>query len=171
MCNPPFYASDADLLTSAAEKSRPPHSACTGAEVEMVTPGGEVAFVSRMIEESLVMKERVQWYSSMLGKLSSVNTVTEGLKEKGVDNWAVKEFVQGEKTRRWGVAWSWGDLRPSMVGKRQIIHNGGSRLILHRRSLGAFVTFRNIFYHFRPSTPSPFQKLLSMLSQHVSMRQ
>ena len=76
--------------------------------------------MSRMIEESLVMKERVQWYSSMLGKLSSVNIVTERLKEKGVDNWAVKEFVQGEKTRRWGVAWSWGDLRPSMVSQRRI---------------------------------------------------
>ena len=117
MCNPPFYASADDLLSSAAQKARPPHSACTGAEVEMVTPGGEVTFVSRMIEESLALKERVQWYSSMLGKLSSVNTVTEKLKGMGVRNWAVKEFVQGEKTRRWGVAWSWGNRRPVMVSR------------------------------------------------------
>ena len=167
MCNPPFYASNADLLTSAAEKSRPPNSACTGAEVEMVTPGGEVAFVFRMIEESLTLKERVQWYSSMLGKLSSVNTVTEGLKEKGVDNWAVKEFVQGGKTRRWGVAWSWGDLRPSMVGQKRITRHGGGRLILRRMSLEVFVIFRKISCHSRPSIPSPFLVLLPKLSQHV----
>ncbi|KAJ4359145.1 hypothetical protein N0V85_009474, partial [Neurospora sp. IMI 360204] len=35
MCNPPFYSSPSDLLSSAAKKSRPPLTACTGAEVEM----------------------------------------------------------------------------------------------------------------------------------------
>ena len=115
ICNPPFYSSMHELLTSATAKSRPPHSACTGAEVEMVTEGGEVAFVDRMIEESCLLRDRVQWYTTMLGKLSSVGIAIEKLKKKGVDNWAVKTFVQGGKTRRWGVAWSWGDYRPRMV--------------------------------------------------------
>ena len=116
MCNPPFYSSTSDLLASASSKSRPPYSACTGAEVEMVTSGGELAFVKRMIEESQQLRERVQWYSTMLGKHSSVGQVVDDLKEKGLNNWAVTEFVQGQKTRRWGVAWSWGSIRPSMVG-------------------------------------------------------
>lgn len=30
---------------------------CTGAEVEMITEGGEVGFVTRIIEESAVLKE------------------------------------------------------------------------------------------------------------------
>ncbi|MCJ1478096.1 hypothetical protein MMC13_006771 [Lambiella insularis] len=122
ICNPPFYASSAELLASAALKSRPARSACTGAEVEMVTPGGEVAFVARMIEESCMLKDRVQWYTTMLGKLNSVTDVVENLKKKGVGNWAVKEFVQGTKTRRWGVAWSWGDMRPRMDVARGITH-------------------------------------------------
>lgn len=117
MCNPPFYASNSELLASAAAKSRPPHSACTGAEVEMVTPGGEVAFVSRMVDESVALKTRIQWYTSMLGKLSSVSEIVEKLKSVGVDNWAVTEFVQGQKTRRWAVAWSWGPMRPRQVRK------------------------------------------------------
>lgn len=116
MCNPPFYSSPQDLLSSAAAKSRPPHSACTGAEIEMVTPGGEVHFVSRMIEESLVLRDRCQWYTSMLGKLSSVGEVVEKLKSAHVSNWAVTEFVQGGKTRRWAVAWSYGTRRPRQVG-------------------------------------------------------
>jgi len=115
MCNPPFYASTSDLLASAAAKSRPPHSACTGAEVEMVTPGGEIAFASRMIDKSSILKNRCQWYTSMLGKYSSVEVVVENLRAAGVVNWAVKDLVQGNKTRRWAVAWSWGNMRPSQV--------------------------------------------------------
>lgn len=81
----------------------------------MVTPGGEVSFVERVFRESTVLKERVQWYSSMLGKFNSVFRVLEVLKDGGVRNWAVTQFVQGSKTRRWGVAWSWEDLRPGSV--------------------------------------------------------
>lgn len=115
ICNPPFYDSPSDLLASASAKSRPPYSACTGAGVEMVTPGGEVAFVMRIITESIILKTRCQWYTSMLGKLSSVTTLIERLHTAGVKNWAVTEFVQGQKTRRWGIAWSWGWMRPAQV--------------------------------------------------------
>ena len=74
---------------------------CTGAEIEMVTPGGEIAFVSRMIEESLQLRDRVQWYTTMLGKLSSVSVVVKKLLSLGNTNYALTTFVQGTKTRRW----------------------------------------------------------------------
>ena len=83
--------------------------------MEMVTTGGEVAFVSRMIDESKTLGERCQWYTSMLGKHSSVETIIESLREAGVRNWAVKDLIQGKKTRRWSVAWSWTNMRPSQV--------------------------------------------------------
>ena len=60
--------------------------ACTGSAEEMCTPGGEVGFITRLIEESLLLKERVRWYSSMLGKLSSVTTLVQKLKEYGVSH-------------------------------------------------------------------------------------
>ena len=118
MCNPPFYASVTDLLSSAASKARPPHSSCTGADVEMVTPGGETAFVSRLLEESKLLRDRCQWFTSMLGKYSSVESVIENLRAAGVENWAVKDLVQGNKTRRWAVGWSWGDMRPNQATAR-----------------------------------------------------
>ncbi|MCJ1463127.1 Methyltransferase-like protein 16 [Pseudocyphellaria aurata] len=49
----------------------------------------------------------------MLGKLSSVYSVLDTLKAVAVRNWAVKEFVQGTKTRRWAVAWSFQSARPA----------------------------------------------------------
>lgn len=81
----------------------------------MVTPGGEIAFVSRMIDESKALKDRCQWYTSMLGKYGSVEIIIGNLRGAGVDNWAVKDLVQGNKTRRWVVAWSWESMRPSLV--------------------------------------------------------
>lgn len=113
MTNPPFYESEEEMLKSAASKARPPNSACTGAPVEMVCAGGEVAFVGRILDESLRLKERVQWYTSMFGMVSSLEIMVQKLKEHRVDNYAVTEFVQGKKTRRWAVAWSFGPMRPS----------------------------------------------------------
>jgi 23S rRNA (adenine1618-N6)-methyltransferase len=116
MTNPPFYASEAEMLHSAKAKQRPPNSACTGAAVEMICPGGEVAFAKKLIDESAspLAKDKVQWFTTMLGKLASVGAVVEAVAEKGCDNWAVTEFVQGQKTRRWAVGWSWGDRRPEV---------------------------------------------------------
>ncbi|WPJ62631.1 hypothetical protein SMAC4_09439 [Sordaria macrospora] len=111
MCNPPFYSSPDDLLSSAAKKSRPPLTACTGAEVEMVCDGGEVKHIFRMIDESLVLREKVGWYTSMVGKVTSLETVVERLRREKIDNYAVTELVQGNKTKRWAVGWSFGGMR------------------------------------------------------------
>ncbi|KAK6512787.1 hypothetical protein TWF506_008954 [Arthrobotrys conoides] len=111
MCNPPFYTSINDMLLSAKKKAVPPLSACTGSTTEMVTDGGEVAFVNRMVEESLKLKGKVRWYTSMLGKRSSVEKVVDKLKESGVGNYVVGEFVQGARTKRWAVGWSFGNRR------------------------------------------------------------
>jgi 23S rRNA (adenine1618-N6)-methyltransferase len=96
----------------------------------MVTCGGEVAFVKRMIDESLVLRDRIQWYTSMLGKLSSVSVLVEMLMQHDNHNYAVTEFVQGSKTKRWAVAWSWGDRRPIMVCFMQ----SSSRLLICPRA-------------------------------------
>lgn len=166
MCNPPFYASSSELTASAKSKSRPPYSACTGAEIEMVTAGGEVAFVSRMIDESQQVKDRCQWFTSMLGKYSSLEILVQKLKDAGVDNWAVKDLIQGNKTKRWAIAWSWQDLRPNQVpcslfsprGKLPTRWYGRERLLadisLFRLRHEAVHHCSNIYSRFHPSTGS-----------------
>ncbi|KAF2456843.1 hypothetical protein BDY21DRAFT_44521 [Lineolata rhizophorae] len=120
MCNPPFYSSKADMDVSAAAKHLPPSAVCTGAPGEMIyEKGGDAGFVLRMVEESLILRERVQWYTSMLGKFSSVETVLKKLDDCGVTNFAVTTLVTGGKTKRWAIAWSFRDLRPANVIPRK----------------------------------------------------
>ncbi|KAK9389252.1 hypothetical protein V1515DRAFT_595307 [Lipomyces mesembrius] len=116
MCNPPFYSSSADYNASQNLKVTPAHSFTAAAPEEMITPGGEVAFVKRMIDESI---ERFRndantgntWYTSMLGKLDSLKVVVSKLRKCGISNYAVAEFIQGQFTRRWAVAWRFGGRR------------------------------------------------------------
>lgn len=93
----------------------------------MVTPGGETAFVARMIAESVPLGQRVRWFTAQLGKLGSVATVVKELKEKGVKNWAVGELVQG-RTKRWVVGWSWVGWRPAVRVARGAVGVAGGDL-------------------------------------------
>ncbi|OCH87590.1 hypothetical protein OBBRIDRAFT_820559 [Obba rivulosa] len=110
MCNPPFYSSHEDIAKSAEAKERGPNAVCTGADVEMITQGGEVAFVCQMVRESLKLGDRCRWYTSMLGKISSVIDVMALFRQQNITNYACTELVQGQ-TRRWVVAWSFDDIR------------------------------------------------------------
>ncbi|KAF1952379.1 hypothetical protein CC80DRAFT_518858 [Byssothecium circinans] len=116
ICNPPFFTDAKDMHASlkGEGKSSQPNAVCTGAKVEMVCPGGDLGFVTRMVEESLVLRDKVTWYTSMLGKLESAKAVIKLLQRHGIDNWAVGviDVGAGGGTKRWVVAWSFGDLRP-----------------------------------------------------------
>ncbi|KAJ3525899.1 hypothetical protein NM688_g8333 [Phlebia brevispora] len=109
MCNPPFYGSHEEVLESAEAKEYGPNAVCTGADNEMVTPGGEVEFVRKMVLQSLQLGSYCRWYTSMLGKMSSLRKIVELLKDEKIDNYAITEFMQG-RTRRWAIAWSFTDI-------------------------------------------------------------
>jgi len=121
MCNPPFFTNLADMSASlkGEGKSWKPNAVCTGAEVEMVCPDGDLGFVTRIVNESLVLREKVQWYTSMLGKLTSAKAIITLLKQNSVANWAVGVIDTGSSTKRWIVAWSFADLRPKNVRQKQ----------------------------------------------------
>ncbi|KAK5116598.1 hypothetical protein LTR85_009223 [Meristemomyces frigidus] len=112
MTNPPFYSSAEDMQASYTGKQAPPSAVCTGAENEMICPGGDIGFVTRILEKSLKLRERVQWYTAMLGKMSSLQQVVAKLKEQGITNFAVTCLQAGHRTKRWAVAWSFQDYRP-----------------------------------------------------------
>jgi 23S rRNA (adenine1618-N6)-methyltransferase len=52
----------------------------------------------------------------MFGKMESAKAIINLLKKHGITNWAVGDIDVGSSTKRWIVAWSFGDLRPRNVG-------------------------------------------------------
>lgn len=114
ICNPPFFADDAEMRASLQgdRKTCKPNAVCTGAPVEMICPGGDLGFVTQLVQESLVLREKVTWYTSMLGKLDSAKAILSLLKHHGISNRAVGVIDPGAATKRWTVAWSFTDWRP-----------------------------------------------------------
>lgn len=56
MCNPPFFE-------SMEEAGLNPKTSCGGTTDEMVCPGGERAFISRIIEDSVILKNSFRYFS------------------------------------------------------------------------------------------------------------
>ncbi|XP_070572301.1 RNA N(6)-adenosine-methyltransferase mettl16-like [Ptychodera flava] len=110
MCNPPFYGSplEAQGLVSRTSDRPDPKSVSTAADSESITEGGEVAFVMKIIADSLKYKERVRWYTSMLGRKKSLVPLKAELQKHQVTNVTTTEFCQG-KTLRWGIAWTFSE--------------------------------------------------------------
>lgn len=117
MCNPPFYASHEELETAKASKNLPASAVeLRAADLELVTSGGEVAFIKKMIDDSFV-QPKAKWFTSMCGKLSTVGAVVEYLKKRNLDNYAISELVTSQRktaTRRWLVVWSFQFTRPPL---------------------------------------------------------
>lgn len=98
MCNPPFFE-------TMEEAGLNPKTACGGTSKEMVCPGGEQAFITRIIEDSVKLKQSFRWYTSMVGRKSNLKILISKLRAVGVTIVKTTEFVQGQ-TCRWGLAWS-----------------------------------------------------------------
>ncbi|CAK9141807.1 unnamed protein product [Ilex paraguariensis] len=98
MCNPPFF----ETMEKAGLN---PKTSCGGTPQEMVCPGGELAFISCIIEDSVELKQSFRWYTSMVGRKSNLKILMSKLREVGVTIIKTTEFVQGQ-TCRWGLAWS-----------------------------------------------------------------
>ncbi|XP_057769276.1 uncharacterized protein LOC130989331 [Salvia miltiorrhiza] len=98
MCNPPFFE-------TIEEAGMNPKTSCGGTPEEMVCSGGEHTFITRIIEDSVMLKDTFRWYSSMVGRKLNLNILVSKLWKVGATVVKTTEFVQG-RTSRWGLAWS-----------------------------------------------------------------
>ncbi|WVQ71056.1 hypothetical protein IAR50_000581 [Cryptococcus sp. DSM 104548] len=105
MCNPPFFESAEEMQEGIDLKEEGAHAAPTAADNELITRGGEVAFISTMIRESIMIGKSCQWFTSLVGKYSSLQPIIGLLKELKIDNYFVKISKQA-KTARWIIGWS-----------------------------------------------------------------
>uniref|UniRef100_A0AC35TV99 U6 small nuclear RNA (adenine-(43)-N(6))-methyltransferase n=1 Tax=Rhabditophanes sp. KR3021 TaxID=114890 RepID=A0AC35TV99_9BILA len=114
MCNPPFFTDDEvtakfnrfyseTFVNKWTETSRDdPRSTTIATISELSTKGGEVEFVGNMIKESLDLSNKINLFTSLVGKKSSIALLLPKLKEI---NHKVYEIIQG-KTMRWIIMWS-----------------------------------------------------------------
>jgi len=105
MTNPPFYSTTEEVTTPRCgdARSRTDMTLQEG----MYPNGGEVGFVKDMIHDSFYFRNCITWFTSMVGRKSSLLAINLELKKLGFERGMTRttEFVQG-KIRRWGVAWT-----------------------------------------------------------------
>ena len=116
LCNPPFHASLAEANAGSQRKwknlgkqsGKKTVLNFGGQNAELWCPGGEEAFVCRMVAESKELRERCLWFTTLISKSASLPAVYRALKQAGVQDQRTIEMAQGQKKSRI-VAWTFLD--------------------------------------------------------------
>lgn len=109
MCNPPFFKSKEAAEKANLRRQRSLHRArksflvnkdnrnFSGVSKELWIKGGELAFLSRYIEESLLFKEQVGWFTSLVSDKKNLKILLKLLKNTAVDKHKIIEMQHGQK--------------------------------------------------------------------------
>ena len=107
MCNPPFFASAADATAAARRKWDKLGVETTettfnfgGQPNELWTPGGEPAFLRRMIAESTAFAGRVAWFTTLVSKKGYLRVAEQAFGRHGITDHRVIKIGRGGKQRR-----------------------------------------------------------------------
>ena len=113
MCNPPFHDSEESAMkgnirkTKNLKKSKTPKTNLNfgGQQSELWCEGGELAFISKMIEESALFSSQILWFTCLVSKQENLFKLTSLLKNvKAVEVKAI-DMAQGQKISRI-LAWT-----------------------------------------------------------------
>lgn len=113
MCNPPFFASQAEAEAASRRKwanlgkyGQGHQRNFAGQQHELWCQGGELAFISQMITESQMFKQQVCWFSSLVSQQKNLQPLQKLLRSVGAVQAEVIEMRQGQKVSR-VLAWSY----------------------------------------------------------------
>lgn len=113
LCNPPFHSSAAEATEGSQKKWRnlghkkteKPVLNFGGQTSELWCKGGEVTFISKMIEESANIKQQCLWFTSLVSKSENLPAIYSILKKVGAISIKTINMSQGNKISRL-VAWT-----------------------------------------------------------------
>ena len=115
LCNPPFHASLEDAtrgsqrkwraLGKADPKRKLPVLNFGGQNNELWCEGGEIRFVTQLINESVALGNQVLWFSTLVSKASNLAAIQATLGKVQAAQVRVVEMGQGQKQSRF-VAWT-----------------------------------------------------------------
>lgn len=113
LCNPPFHSSAEEAQASTLrklsnlkqKKINKPVLNFGGQNKELWCEGGEVAFISKMIQESTEFADSSFWFTSLVSKESSLKPLYTELRKAGVLLVKTLSMGQGNKNSR-ALAWT-----------------------------------------------------------------
>ena len=107
ICNPPFHSSETDAQSGTVRKWRNLGYSRKdtvlnfgGHTTELWCPGGEAAFVDRMIRESYEFAASCQWFSSLISKKATLPGAYLRLKQVNAAEVRTINMSQGQKVSR-----------------------------------------------------------------------
>ncbi|WP_267407799.1 23S rRNA (adenine(1618)-N(6))-methyltransferase RlmF, partial [Pseudomonas sp. GM_Psu_2] len=113
LCNPPFHASPDDAVRGSQRKwknlgkttgKQVPLLNFGGQAAELWCPGGEAAFIDRMIRESRACARQVGWFTCLVSKASNLPPLQAALRREQAGEVRVVAMAQGQKQSRF-LAW------------------------------------------------------------------
>ncbi len=112
MCNPPFHSSQEDAQKGSKRKvknlkgvdTKEPLLNFSGQSNELWCKGGEIAFIKKMIKQSVEFKVNVLYFSTLVSKQENLKVIYKLLKRFDAKYQTI-EMKQGNKTTRI-VVWS-----------------------------------------------------------------
>ncbi|WP_163930822.1 23S rRNA (adenine(1618)-N(6))-methyltransferase RlmF [Paraferrimonas sp. SM1919] len=115
VCNPPFHTSAEQANAGSQRKwqnlkkqqaSQKPHLNFGGKSNELWCDGGELQFVSNMINESRQVKQQVLWFTSLISKGENLSQLKGKLKRAKAVRVKTLTMAQGNKISRL-LCWSY----------------------------------------------------------------
>lgn len=108
MCNPPFHDSEESALKGNLRKTKnlkksKVHTTnlnFSGQQSELWCEGGELAFISKMIEESTFYSSQILWFTCLVSKKENLFKLTSLLKKVKAAKVKTIDMAQGQKVSR-----------------------------------------------------------------------
>lgn len=117
LCNPPFHSSLTEATQGTTRKLKNLNKAKPNSKSELKTlnfggqkaelwcPGGELAFIGKMINESKRYHKQVLWFTCLVSKKDHLSKLKLSLKKAHAKQIKVVNMAQGQKISRF-IAWS-----------------------------------------------------------------
>lgn len=113
VCNPPFYANEAEANEASArkwknlgkEKTMGATRTFGGQQGELYCAGGEVQFIRKMMEESFFFARKCYWFTTLVSRHEHVHTLRRALQRWKPTEVQVVHMAQGQKNSRI-LAWT-----------------------------------------------------------------
>lgn len=104
LCNPPFHTSAEQAAAGSERKAKnlgykKAELNFAGRSHELWCDGGEVAFITTMIEESQSYAQQVLWFSSLVSKQDNLPALQKQLTQQGAEHQVIN-MQQGNKQSR-----------------------------------------------------------------------